>query len=215
VSLDQRHANTCFLRVGVTTLKLLSEYLDRVSGAAAFGLFMDRLETEQSLSRLHRSLLDVANGTLSGQLQGRVDAEDLLQSAYRTLFRRLSVGALELRDENSLRAMLHVIVRRKAINQFEHQHAERRDVTRTVSLDRLDVADSHGPEDSSAASELQQYLKSVLNAADYTILERLSEAATIEEIAAEIGSSRRSVSRSLERIRKRVQEILRADPERV
>ena len=78
---------------------------------------------EARLGALVRSRLDV-------RLKNRVDAEDVLQSAFRSFFRRAEAGEFQFEDWNGLWALLAQIAVRKSYRQSVHHRAQRRDVRR-------------------------------------------------------------------------------------
>jgi RNA polymerase sigma-70 factor (ECF subfamily) len=86
---------------------------------------------EQRLGALVRSRLDV-------RLKNRVDAEDVLQSAFRSFFRRAGEGEFQFDDWNGLWALLAQIAVRKSYRQSVHHRAQRRDVRREQSTESDD-----------------------------------------------------------------------------
>src|SRR5687768_8087141 len=82
---------------------------------AAFIAFAERLRSGEDeaarelLDRYSAQLVALARRRLGARLALKVDADDVLQSVFRTFFRRLGVGHLVLRDWASLTGLLSLL----------------------------------------------------------------------------------------------------------
>src|SRR5688572_26480006 len=85
--------------------------------------------------RYARRLIGLARSHLDSQLRQKVDPEDVVQSVYKSLFRRLETEQVEAPNWDSLWYLLTVMTLRKCANQAEHLHAAKRDVRREVPID--------------------------------------------------------------------------------
>src|SRR5262245_47944289 len=88
--------------------------------AAAFAVFQ----------RFAAALVARARQQLGARLAARVDAEDVVQSAYRSFFVRHAEGQFHLESWESLWGLLVVITLRKCANQRQHHGRECRAVGR-------------------------------------------------------------------------------------
>src|SRR5262245_45492073 len=77
-----------------------------------------------------RRLVSLARRRLNRRLAHRVDAEDVVQSAFKSFFVRHREGTLRLDDWDSLWGLLTLITIRKCIDRVEYLRAEKRDVRR-------------------------------------------------------------------------------------
>src|SRR5262245_24172878 len=74
-------------------------------------------------------LLALAEQDLGRSVQARLDAEDVVQSAFRSYFRRRA--DYELADRDELWSLLVTITLNKVRNANRHHHRQKRDVRRT------------------------------------------------------------------------------------
>lgn len=72
---------------------------------------------------------------MSRRLAARIDAEDVVQSAYRSFFRRASGGDYELQRGGDLWRLLVRIVLHKLLKQVEHHTAAKRSVRREMAAE--------------------------------------------------------------------------------
>ena len=79
-------------------------------------------------------LLSLAGKRSSERLAVRVDAEDIVQSVFRTFFRRASVGHYELPEGEELWKLFLVIALNKIRKKADFHSAAKRDVTRTQTI---------------------------------------------------------------------------------
>jgi RNA polymerase sigma factor (sigma-70 family) len=163
----------------------------------------------QRLEALVRSRLDL-------RLRNRVDAEDVLQSAYRSFFRRAEAGEFQFEDWNGLWALLAQIAVRKSYRQAVHHRAQRRDIRRDVPTESASNLSSTGtvtwemegreatPEEQASLNEIldmlmialkdeKQRRAVVLRLQGYSIVE-------ISEMP-EIGLSQRTLFRLMDKVR--------------
>ncbi|NLF69124.1 MAG: sigma-70 family RNA polymerase sigma factor [Candidatus Anammoximicrobium sp.] len=110
----------------------------------------DRLAARELLQRygtgepgaateLHRRyagrLLKLAEEQLGGRLRRREDADDVIQSVFRTFFRRAAGGEYSVQHSGALWELLTHITRRKIGRARRRHHAAKRDVAAEVDLD--------------------------------------------------------------------------------
>lgn len=156
-------------------------------------------------SRRMRGLVKVR---LDPVLASRVDVEDVVQSALGSFFRVASKGLYEVPPSGEIWQFLAAITRHK-LNHARVRHlAAKRDVRRTVSApinatEASDVAATREVADQLAA-ELRWSIEEVT--ADYTDVERRIvalriEGHDVEQIAARVSRSRRTVERVLHAFR--------------
>src|SRR5437660_12419450 len=84
--------------------------------------------------RFARRLIGLARSHLDSHLRQKVDPEDVVQSVYKSFFRRLEAEQIETPSWDSLWYLLTVMTLRKSAKQAEHLHAAKRDARREVSL---------------------------------------------------------------------------------
>src|SRR5262245_38944075 len=114
--------------------------------APPFERFLDALgRGDEEASRLlvlryTQTLLGIAHRALSPALRAKVDAEDVVQSVYRSFCGRLAGGSLALADWNHLWRLLRCITLRKCCAKADHYHAQRRDCRKETSLSDLSTA---------------------------------------------------------------------------
>jgi len=107
-----------------------------MSSADSFDVLLTRLQAGDPdpaaavFGRYAHRLIALARVLLSGQLRQKVDPEDVLQSVFRTFFRRQASGEFELHDWDGMWALLSVITLRKCGHQAEHYLAMCRDLKR-------------------------------------------------------------------------------------
>jgi RNA polymerase sigma-70 factor (ECF subfamily) len=166
---------------------------------------------------VHR-LLALARQDLQRSVQARIGAEDVVQSAFGSYFRRRA--DYELTDRDELWSLLVTITLNKVRNANRHHLRQKRDVRRTQSnggatglegagcafLDLLSD-EAPTPEEAAAlAEELEQRLAD-LEAAGDPDLPRIAglklDGYSNREIAGALGLTERSIERKLGRIRKR------------
>jgi RNA polymerase sigma-70 factor (ECF subfamily) len=163
----------------------------------------------QRLEALIRSRLDL-------RLRNRVDAEDVLQSAYRSFFRRAEAGEFQFEDWNGLWALLAQIAVRKSYRQSVHHRAQRRDVRRDVSTEPSSNSSSTGtmtwemegrqatPEEQASLNEILDLLMTALkdDRQRQAVVLRL-QGFSIVEISEmpEIGLSQRTLFRLMDKVR--------------
>ncbi len=160
------------------------------------------------VERYTRRLLGLARKQLPDRVRARVDAEDVVQSVYRSFFQRLGDGEFAFQDSHDVWQLLAAITFRKARNAVRYHTQERRDVRRDLPLAPPadasaapgDVPDP-GPRDLDVLFESLEELLAGLPETHRTIVVARLEGYGIEEIAQRVQRTRHTVTRVLAHVR--------------
>jgi RNA polymerase sigma factor (sigma-70 family) len=168
---------------------------------------------ELAAADLHRRyvhrLMALTNGRLSPHLGMRFDSDDVVQSAFRTFFRRFREGELVPRPGADLWALLAEITLRKLSKQVRKHRAGKRSVEREAGSDDLEkLPRIEAPDELAAIDELKKTLLGQLDETDCGILDLQLQGCTLQEIADRVGLSKRTVQRAIDRIRERASSLL-------
>jgi len=159
-----------------------------------------------------QSLAEAQTGTT---LATRVDAEDIVQSVFRTFFRRAADGHYNVPDGEELWKLFLVIALNKIRGLGLYHGAAKRNVKQTTPLSQIGGA-LHDPQggNENAYHVLQLTIRDILqNLPDIQqkmVLLRI-EGHNVQAIAARTERSKRSVERVLQQFRARLSEQLQAD----
>lgn len=188
----------------------------------AFRAFADSLlagedqATRQLLGQYSARLVSLARRQMSPRLQVKVAPEDVLQSVFRTLFRRLDSGEFELRGWGALWGFLSLMTLRKVRRNVDRYTTSGRDIAREVSLESLEEADDfenqlfeipdREPTPVEAAIFADEFclLLSGLDERDRRTVELLFAGEEPVEVARKLQCSQRTLRRTLTRLRKRI-----------
>src|SRR4051812_15287355 len=163
--------------------------------------------------RLHR----LAQRNTGLDLTPRFDAEDVVQSVFRTFFRRVRTGLYDLPAGDELWRLLLVISLNKIRTLAVYHRAQKRNVGATVASDTellSQLADENA--DNLALASLKMVIGEVLEdlpEVQQRIIVRRIEGCQVEEIAAETGRSKRTVERVLQDFRQRLRGIIDVRPD--
>lgn len=169
----------------------------------------DRQAFDEIFGRYSEKLIRLARSRISDRLAARIEAEDVVQSVFRTFFGRMQEGRFQFNEENDLWKLLVSITLNKLRNQVDWHTAAKRDVSAeqplsgaTSSLNAFDVdGETPSPEAVVAFVDLLEHFMAELRDGDRKILELRLQGLTQDEIAHEVGCTERTVRRVLERIR--------------
>ena len=162
---------------------------------------------------LYRKYSDRIMGLVQSQmgelLRSVTEPEDIVQSVFKSVFRGVLSGAYEAPEGQTIWQLLAVISVNKVRRKARSQLAERRDVRRTSSLDSESeacLALDNQEIELSVKEALQK-----LDPLDQIVVQYRLEGHTVEDIAAKTERSRRTIERSLQRIRDHLTEMLEID----
>ena len=143
-----------------------------------------------------------------GRPASRIDAEDIVQSVFRTFFVRLKDGRFVFQDEDDLCKLLVRITVHKTLRQIAYHRASKRDPglewdQSPDSQDRLlELLDREPtPEVTTAFVDQLEHFLGQLLPVERQILELRLQGCKNQEIAAKLGLYDRKIRRALERVR--------------
>jgi RNA polymerase sigma-70 factor (ECF subfamily) len=162
--------------------------------------------------RYAQRLQRLAQKNTGSDLAARFDAEDVVQSVFRTFFRRVQKGFYDLPAGEELWRLLLVISLNKIRALAVHHRAQKRDVTTTLAPDRRTMsqvvdADADDLAFWSLRLVVSEALDDLPDVQQRMILRRI-DGCQVEEIATETGRSKRTVERVLQNFRDRLREII-------
>jgi RNA polymerase sigma-70 factor, ECF subfamily len=162
--------------------------------------------TQLYLRYAHR-LHALATKQTSAELARRLDPEDIVQSVFRTFFRRVAAGHYDVPDGEEIWKLLLVIALNKIRAAGNFHKAAKRDVRRTEG--DLDDAGSGAVsgEDEVAMTVLRLVVDEALGGLPEPgrkMVELRIEGYEVAEIAERVGRSKRSVERILKDFRSRL-----------
>jgi RNA polymerase sigma-70 factor (ECF subfamily) len=165
--------------------------------------------------RYAERLMAVAAAQSSPDLARRVDPEDIVQSVFRTFFRRATLGQYAVPEGEELWKLLLVIALNKVRAAGSFHRAAKRDVKRTSSGEVYEHAvEAHAGRDEAALNVLRMLVEDLLQdlpPAHRKIVELRIEGHEVNEIAKAVQRSKRSVERELQEFRKRLQSMMNED----
>src|SRR5262245_28835758 len=153
-------------------------------------------------------LLPLARRRISQRLASRVDAEDIVQSVFRTFFARLKEDQFEIENHDDLFRLLVRITVHKTLRQIAHHRAAKRNPGQEMGqsdsaheqLLQLLTSEPTPEATVSFLDQLEHFMQQMPEA-DRRILELRMEGFSTDEIAQKTGSYDRKIRRVLERIR--------------
>lgn len=155
-------------------------------------------------------LTRVAEQHLSRKLAARLDGEDVVQSLFRTFFRRSAEGQFQIDGADHLWRLLVRISILKARAHARHHNAARRAATAEVEGDGDSwlteaLEDEPGPAEAAALiDQIDALLRGL--PADFTrVLEMKLQGYTVAEIATALQLSRQTVYRALQLLQHRLE----------
>ncbi|MDB5350334.1 MAG: sigma-70 family polymerase sigma factor [Planctomycetota bacterium] len=144
----------------------------------------------------------------SGELARRVEPEDIVQSVFRTFFRRLAAGNYDVPDGEEIWKLLLVIALNKIRTAGNFHKAAKRDMRRTSQSDALEAGlEATSGTDEVAMTVLRLVVDDLLKELPEShrkMVELRIEGHEVAEIAEEVGRSKRSVERALQEFRARL-----------
>ena len=155
-------------------------------------------------------LLDLAAAKTSADVKQRVDPEDIVQSVFRTFFRRASLGEYEVPDGDELWKLFLVIGLNKIRAVAGFHKAAKRDVRQTTGGEATAAAGATTPDDL-AYRTLQMTIDELLVPLPEThreIIHLRTSGFEVAEIAARVGRAKRSVERILQEFRQKLQGLI-------
>lgn len=161
--------------------------------------------------RLHA----LARSQSSADLARRVDPEEIVQSVFRTFFRRAAQGHYAVPDGEEIWKLLLVIALNKVRAAGAYHRAAKRDVRMTARGEAFDRAIESAPgRDESALSVLRMVIEELLDGMPEQhrqMIELRIEGYEVSEIAENVERSKRSVERVLQEFRTRLDALIRED----
>jgi RNA polymerase sigma-70 factor, ECF subfamily len=157
-------------------------------------------------TRYAQRLLSLADRSTGDDLAMRVDAEDIVQSVFRTFFRRASDGHYAIPEGEELWKLLLVIALNKVRMIAAHHRCHKRDVGHTQSMGDHDPSPG---DDSSDVLRLtiEDVLETMPPDHQQIVRDRI-DGYEIADIATRVSLSRRSVERILQSFRARLRTTL-------
>lgn len=179
------------------SIQLLQRYCDDDSQAA-----------EELFQRYVSRLTALVRVRMSPALGRRLDAEDVVQSVYRTFFRRAKVGEFELQRGGDLWKLLATISIKKLGKQIEHHLAAKRAVSSEANVSGLGddlqatICSKHLlPDEEAILKEQIESLMVGLDEVQRQMIEMRLAGYMLEEIAEGSQRSERTVRRLLEKVK--------------
>lgn len=173
----------------------------------SFAEFLSRLEArddaaaEELFGRFTRQLIALALGHIGAGLRHKVDAEDVVQSAYKSFFSRYADGKLDLVSWNSLWGLLALITVRKCAERAAYHGAACRDAAREAPPPRGEEAApwpeplgrEPTPLEAAVLGETVEQLFAGLDEEERPVLELSLQGYTTREISERLGRAERTV----------------------
>ena len=161
--------------------------------------------------RLHA----LAQAQSSPDLARRVEPEEIVQSVFRTFFRRAVQGHYTVPDGEEIWKLLLVIALNKVRTAGAYHRAAKRDVRLTTGGEAYDRAlESEPGKDESALTVLRLVVAELLEempAPNRRMIELRVEGHEVAEIADKVQRSKRSVERVLQDFRSRLDALIHKD----
>jgi RNA polymerase sigma-70 factor, ECF subfamily len=167
----------------------------------------DPRAADEVFARYARRLALLAERRLSRRVAARVDGEDVVQSVFRTFFRRCARGEFHIDGAADLWRLLLTITVRKARANARRHTAERRDVHAEAAGDaplENALAGDPGPGEAAALVDQIEALLRGLPPWYARLLDLRLQGRTAAEAAAELAVSRQTVYRALDLLRQRL-----------
>ncbi len=146
-----------------------------------------------------RSLARVAEHHLSRRLARRVHRDDIVQSVFRTFFRRGREGTLRVHDSAHLWQLLVRMTVFKVRAKWREHTADRRDLRAEEADGGAWLAEAAagepGPEEAAALVDLMEAMVRGLEPLHARVLELLVEGQSLAEAAKTLGKTRQCVYR--------------------
>lgn len=188
----------------------------------SFAEFMGRFQARddaaarQLFGRFTCQLIALALRHIDGGLRHRVDAEDVVQSAFKSFFVRYGPDNLKIANWNSLWGLLALITVRKCAERAVYHRAECRNPAREVSPPHEEGApwlEPFGreptPLEAAVLSETLEHLFASLDEEDRRVLELSLKGYTTREISERLGRAERTVRLLRAEVRDRLEQMSR------
>jgi RNA polymerase sigma-70 factor (ECF subfamily) len=168
----------------------------------------DEDAARQLFERYVSTLLALARKRISQRLAGRVDAEDIVQSVFRTFFQRAREGQFEIDEPDDLVKLLARITVHKTLRQIAYHKRAKRDAAAETGQsdpehDHLMTVLAKGPTPEATITLVDQmdHFFNTLRPEDCLILKMRMEGFSNVEIAKSLDITDRKIRRLMERIR--------------
>lgn len=163
-------------------------------------------------ARYARRLRALAELRCSASLARRVDADDIVQSVFRTFFRGVRQGFYDVPEGEDLWKLLLVMALNKIRAKGAHHHAAKRDARVTTTLDPGDPSfEEQLMRDEFSPVFMQMVIQEALDQLDprqREMVELRVQGHEVSEIADKTGRSKRTVERNLQEVRSRLRRVL-------
>jgi RNA polymerase sigma-70 factor, ECF subfamily len=162
--------------------------------------------------RYAEQLRRVAVRQTSQQLSTRLEPDDVVQSVFRTFFRRLSLDQNTVPQGDDLWKLFLVIALNKIRNLAAFHRAAKRDVRQTTELEDTSPTSPTPPDDD--LQTLQWVIDDILQAQPESTRQMVTlriQGHDVNDIAEKSGRSKRSVERVLQQFREQLKGQLDAD----
>ena len=162
----------------------------------------DSHAAEELFARYAQRLVRVAQRQLSNKLAGRIDGEDVAQSALRTFFRREALGEFQIDSSSHLWRLLVKLTVTKARTAARRHTAAMRDVSAEIPdaatpVSKAIVREPHPDEAAALVDQVDALLQGLPELHGKVLRMRL-EGQTVTGLAAELKVSRQTVYRVLQ-----------------
>ena len=171
----------------------------------------DERAAEEIFVRYVSRLVALARKRIGPQLQRRIDPEDVIQSAYRSFFRKAEADEFKrLSKSGDMWKLLAAITINKLRSQFEFHGAAKRSVTEEDSVSEystvirvspVGISREPAPDEAAAIVDEVESVMSELDSLSRQIFELRLTGLESDEIAPKIYRSPRTVRRTLAAIR--------------
>lgn len=165
----------------------------------------DPKAAEMLFLRYAQRLTWLAEQHLSRKVASRVDGQDVVQSAFRTFFRRAAEGEFQIDSTGKLWRLLVKITLLKARAKGRYHTAGLRNVNAEVDAGWQDaLGHEPGPADAAALLDLIDTILRDQPALFRDILERRLQGETVTDIARQLKISRQSIYHVLRQLQERL-----------
>ena len=172
----------------------------------------DDLAARQLVRRFTGQLIVLARRRLDSALTYKVDPEDLVQSVYKSFFKRLEAGQCEFDTWDSLWGYLALLTVRKCLDRAEYYRAARRSLgrERPLTAEAMWTVLSREPTPPQALIliEMVEQFMAGLDQRGQDVLSLHLQGYSIGEIGDQLGRAPRTVRRTILRAKNRLRNYI-------